>query len=346
MVAAKKVIFDKKNILVIGGAGFIGSHLCDELIKTSKIICVDNYSSGSVNNIAHLLQDPNFIFLRHDITTPLRLESFPELEVFQMKFQGVQEIYYLACPTIKQGFEEYRIATAAANSLGVMHGLSLAHIYDAKFLFASTHSMYGDPLEGQKSFHEDYWGFVDALSERACYNEGKRFGETLTMAYHRAHHVDVKIARIFNTYGPRMRLAAGRQIPDFVLAAVNHQDLKILGDGTREDSYCYISDMIQGLVALMRSTANVPVNLGNPVMYKTIDIARTVIKLVGAKSNVVFSDALVGLVRSLPPDIARARQLLGWFPVTDIQVGLQRTIDDMMGAQVLTYQPPLQQMTG
>lgn len=339
-MAAKKVIFDKKNILVIGGAGFLGSHLCDELIKTAKVVCVDNYVSGSVNNIAHLLQDPNFLFLRHDITTPLRLESYPELELFQMKFQGIQEIYYLACPNMKQGFEEYMLATVTANSVGVLQGLELARKHSAKFLFGSTHAVYGDPLEGQERFDEEYWGFVDALSERACYNEGKRFGETLTMTYHRVSKLDVKIARIFNTYGPRTRLQSGRQIPDFVRAAVNRQDLTVLGDGTREDSYCYVSDMVQGLVALMRSNVNVPVNLGNPEMHRILDLARKVIELVGSSSNIVFADGLAGLVRSLPPDIRRARQLLGWFPVTDINIGLQRTIDDMMGAQVLTYQPP------
>lgn len=337
-VKTKQVIFEKKNVLVIGGAGFIGSHLCDELLETAKVICLDNYSSGSVQNISHILQHPNFIFLRHDISEPIDLESFPELELFEVKFQGIQEIYYVACPSIKLGFEEFAVATAKANSTGVFNGLELAHKYGAKFLFGSTHAVYGEPLKGQESFREDYWGFVDPLGERACYNEGKRFAESIVMTYFRTHQVDTKIARIFNTYGPRMRLNSGRQIPDFVRAAINRQDLIIHGDGSAVDSYCYVDDIIQGLTALMRATINEPVNLGNPDTYKIIDIAKKVIEQVGAKSNIVFSGEISGLHKPGLPDINRAKQLLGWFPVTDIKTGLQRTIDDMLGSRVLTYQ--------
>lgn len=336
----KKVIFEKKNVLVIGGAGFIGSHLCDELIKTAKVICLDNYSSGSVNNISHLLQHPNFIFLRHDITKPIDLTGFPELDLFEVKFQGIQEIYFLACPTIKLGFEEFAVASSWANSLGMVNGLELARKYEARFLFTSTHSVYGAPLKGQQSFSEDYWGFVDFLSERACYVEGKRFAETLVMTYHRAYHLDTRIARIFNTYGPRMKFNSGRQIPDFVRAAIDRQDLLIYGDGSAVDSYCYVDDIVQGLVALMHSTIIEPVNLGNPNSYRIIEIAKKIITLVNSSSNTVFSGELTGITAPGMPDITRAKHFLGWFSVTDIDTGLKRTIDDMLGARVLTYQPP------
>lgn len=335
----RKVIFDKKNILVIGGAGFIGSHLCDELIKTAKVICIDDYSSSTVNNIAHLVQHPDFIFLRTDITQPIDLKAFPELDIFQVEFQGIQEVYYLASPSVQLGFENFAVSTARANSVGVLHALDIAKQYNAKFLLASTRSVYGDPLEGQTSFPEEYWGFVDPTGDRACYNEGKRFAETLVSTYHTSYNLDTKIARIFNVYGPRMLMNSGRMIPDFVTAAIQKQDVVIYGDGTEEDSYCYVDDMVQGLVALMQSTVNEPINLGNPEAYRIIDIARKIIALVQSPSNILFEDAIHGLVRFASPDISRARRYLGWFPVTPLDVGLQKTVEDMLGSQVLSYIP-------
>ncbi len=337
MEEKRNIIFDKKNVLVIGGAGFIGSHLCDELIQTSKVICVDDYSSGSVNNISHLLQNPNFVFLRHDITKPLDLAAYPELDLLQVKFQGIQEIYYLACPTIQLGYEEFMLQTAKANSVGVFHGLELAKEYNAKFLLGSSRAVYGDPLDGQEQFQEDYWGFVDQLGSRAAYNEGKRFAETLTLTYKRTFNLDTKIARIFNTYGPRMMLNAGRMIPDFVKAAVDNNDVVIYGDGTSEDSYCYVDDMIQGLVALMQTPIIEPVNLGADTTFQIIDIAKKVIELSGSKSQILFQKEIQGLVRYAAPDISRSKRQLGWFPVTDLDTGLKRTVSDMIGAQTMTY---------
>ncbi len=334
---ARKVIFDKKNVLVIGGAGFIGSHLCDELIKTSKVICIDDYSSGSVQNIEHLLQHPNFVFLRHDMNEKIDLEGLPDTEIFQVRFQGIQEIYYMACPTNQMGYEDFMVRTAKTNAVGVVNALDIAKKYEAKFLFGSTRSVYGDPLEGQENFQEDYWGFVDPLSARACYNEGKRFGETVTATYHKAYAMDTKIARIFNTYGPRMALRSGRMIPDFVRSALDNQDVEILGDGTAEDSYCYVDDMVQGLIALMQSTTNDAVNLGNPETHKIIDVAEAIIEQTHSKSNIIFGDELSGLVRFAPPDISRAKRHLGWFPVTDLATGLDRTVQDMKGSRVLSY---------
>lgn len=336
---ARKVIFDKKNVLVIGGAGFIGSHLCDELVKHSKVICLDNYTSGSVDNISHLLQHPNFVFIRHNINEPIDLSVYPELEIFEIAFQGIQEVYYMAAPTVQKDFQEFAVATAKTNSVGVINALDIARQYESKFLFGSTRSVYGDPLQGQDMFTEEYWGFVDPLSDRACYNEGKRFGEAVTMTYHRTYGMDTKIARIFNTYGPRMRLNSGRMIPDFIQAAVSRQDLVIYGDGTSQDSYCYVDDMVQALIALMQSSVNKAVNIGNPETHKIIDIANKIITLTKAKSNVVFEDPLHGLVDYAAPDITKAKHLLGWFPVTNIDTGLQETIDHMLGSRVLTYAP-------
>jgi nucleoside-diphosphate-sugar epimerase len=341
-MSAKQIIFDKKNIVVFGGAGFIGSHLCDELIRTSKVICVDDYSSGNVNNISHLLQNPNFVFLRHDITQPLDLSQFPELEILQVPFQGIQEIYYLACPTIQLGYEDYVVHTAKANSIGVLNALEIARQYHAKFLFGSSRAVYGDPLEGQAQFSEDYWGFVNNLGTRAAYNEGKRFGETLTQSYLQSYQLDTKIARIFNTYGPRMLLNAGRMIPDFVKAAIDNTDVIVYGDGTQTDGYCYVDDLVQGLVALMQSSVNEPVNLGNSDTRQIIDIAKHVIQLANSKSNIVFRPEIQDLVRYAAPDIQNAKRLLGWFPVTDLDTGLERTVADMIGAQTLTYQSFMQ----
>lgn len=335
----QKVIFDKKNILVIGGAGFIGSHLCDALVQGAKVICIDDYASGSVDNISQLLQHPNFVFIKHDINTPIDLETYPELEIFEVKFQGIQEVYYMACPTVQLGYEEYAVETAKTNSLGVVNALDIARKYDAKFVFASTHSVYGDPLDGQETFAEDYWGFVDFLGERACYNEGKRFAETLVDTYHRTYKLDTKIGRVFNVYGPRMRFNSGRMIPDFVRAAINQQDLVIYGDGTTRDNYCYVDDMVQALIALMQSSVNVPVNLGSMENYPIIEIAKKIISLVGSKSNTVFADEIAGLAKLGLPDITRAKHMLGWFPVTPIDVGLKRTVEDMLGSRVLTYKP-------
>lgn len=336
---ARQVIFDRKNILVIGGAGFIGAHVCTTLVEYAKVICIDNYSAGSVDNVAHLLQNPNFVFLKADINDPLDFESFPELEAMQIKFQGIQEVYFMASPTVELGFEQFAIETIRTNSVGVINALEIARKYNAKFFLASTHSIYGDPLEGQESFQEEYWGFVNHLNQRACYNEGKRFSETITMTYHQRYNMDTKIGRIFNTYGPGMRLHSGRMIPDFIRAASDHQDLTIYGDGSSEDSYCYVDDMVQGIVALMQSPVNEPINLGNMNSMHIIDVAKKIIQFTGSKSNIVFADELVGLAKFAVPDITKAKRLLGWFPMTNIDIGLQRTIQDMLGSRVLTYHP-------
>jgi UDP-glucuronate decarboxylase len=334
---AKKAIFNKKNVLVCGGAGFIGSHLCDELIKSAKVICIDNYLTGRVENIEHLLGNQNFIFIKYDISEPIDLEKFPELEKFQIKFQGLQEIYNLACPTSRIDFEKNIISTLRANSQAVYNTLELSRKYQAKYLLASTSSVYGNTLEGQNLISEDYWGFLDQLSPRGCYNEGKRFAETMTLNYSRQYNLEIKIARIFNTYGPRMQFNSGRMIPDFVQAAVKNQDLVIYGNGGEEDSYCYVKDMIDGLIKLMNYPATSVMNLGSPEKQSINNVAKQIIQLTNSNSKIVFNPEIPYLTKPGIGNIEKAKKEIGWFPLTNLTNGLKKTVDDMLGSRVLTY---------
>jgi nucleoside-diphosphate-sugar epimerase len=333
----KQAIFDKKNVLVVGGAGFIGSHLCDELVKQSKVICVDNFITGRVENIEHLLGNPNFIFIKHDFSQPLELGAFPELEKFQMQFQGVQEVYNLAVPTNKHTFEENVYRTLLANSFVVRNSLEIAKQFQAKYLFTSSSAVYGDPIDGQDLFPEDYWGFVDPTNPRSCYNEGKRFAETFAFGFGNQFGVEVKVARIFNTYGPRMALNSGRMIPDFVQAAAEGRELLMYGDGSETDTYCYVSDIVDGLLKLMNYKIDGPVNLGSPERYTLLDIAKKIISYTESKSQIKFTDELPYLNKPGVADIRKAKQRIGWFPVVALDEGLRQTVADMLGSRVLTY---------
>lgn len=334
---AKRAIFDKKNVLVIGGAGFIGSHLCDALVKEAKVICIDNYISGLVDNIEHLLENPNFILIKYDASEPFDLLKFPELDKFQIKFQGVQEIYNLATPTIRKDFEKNIIPTLKANSHVVYNTLELARIYQAKYLFASSSSVYGNTLEGQGAISEDYWGFLDPQSPRSCYNEGKRFAETMAVNYGRQYNLNVKIARLFNTYGPRMRLNSGRMIPDFVQSAAANSSMVIYGNGTEEDSYCYVKDIVDGLMKLMKYPQSATMNLGSFEKCSIMSVAREIIQLTNSSSQITFGPELPYLTKPEVPDIERAKRELGWFPLTNLANGLKKTVEDMLGSRVLTY---------
>jgi len=320
-------IFEKKNILVTGGAGFIGSHLCDELVKESKVICVDNFISGSEENIDHLLQNPDFQFIKHDVTKPLDLETLPELEKFRVKFQGIQEIYHFACPTSPKNFEQAIIETALANSLGVHNILELSIKYKAKFLLASSAVVYGPRDLGNPYFSEDYHGNVDQLSPRACYDEGKRFAETLVTTYQRAYNIDTKIARIFRTYGQRMKLEDGQMLPDFVFNALENKDLTIYGDENFSSSFCHVSDIIQALIKLMKSGESGPINLGSDIEYKIVDVAKKVIELTGSRSKIIFEKPLLFMTPLGLPDITLAKERLSWFPIKLLEDGIQDAID-------------------
>jgi nucleoside-diphosphate-sugar epimerase len=323
---AYKNIADRPTALVAGGAGFIGSHLCDELVKTRNVICVDSFITGSEENIDLLLQNPHFKFVRHDIVDPLDLDQLPELEVFKVKFQGVQEIYNLACPTSPQEYNRLPIETLRANSEGTKVLLDLALKYGARYLHASTSAIYGEPPD-HVPFKEDYWGFIDPVGPRSCYNEGKRFAESLVTNYGNHRGLNCRIARIFNTFGPRMKLEDGRMIPDFIVHALQGKPLTIYGSPEAESTFCYVSDMVDGLVKLMEHEAGGTFNLGSAESRTFAQVAELVQKLVGAQVGTEVTDQLPYQVRQGIPDITKAKEILGWFPLIPLEQGLSSTLD-------------------
>lgn len=322
-----KAIFEKKNVVVTGGAGFIGSHLCDELVKNSKVICIDNFISGDEENIDHLLQHPDFQFIKHDINEPLDLESLSELEKFRVRFQGIQEIYHLACPSLPKDFEETRVETVLTNSVGTRNILELTVKYKAKFLLASSSVVYGPRDTENLYFVEKHIGLIDQLNPRACYDEGKRFAETITKTYADAYNLDAKIARIFRTYGPRMRLNTGQMLPDFVSSALEGKELVIYGDENFSSSLCHVSDMVQGLMKMMKSGEAGPMNFGSDLDVKLADVAKKVIALTGSASGIVYKEPLLFMTPLGLPDITHARERLGWFPIVLLDDGIQGAID-------------------
>lgn len=321
-------IFEKKNVIVTGGAGFIGSHLCEKLLQEAKVICMDDLSNSDIVNIEHLLQYPDFEFIKVDVNKPIDLDNFPELGKFKVPFQGIQEIYHLACPTSPQEFEELKIQTLWANSKAVISTLELAVKYKAKYVFGSSSVVYGEPHDQKFMFTEEDIGMIDHMSERACYDEGKRFAETACATYKQVHGIDAKIARIFSTYGPRMRIGHGFLIPDFILDALDGRDLVIYGDESLEYSLCYVTDMVDGLLRLMRTGPNIDiVNLGSDEKFKMADVARAIIHLTGSSSQLRFEDPIVFLTKKGIPDLKKAKEYLGWIPLIRLQDGLQKTID-------------------
>ncbi len=332
---SKKVIFSKKNVLVTGGAGFVGSHLCDELIKTCKVICLDNFSTGDEKNIDHLLAEPDFVFLRHDITEPIDLESLPELQKFKIQFQGLQEIYHLACPTSPINFEKNKIATLLANSYGMKNALDLAVKYKAKFLHFSSSVVYGPRREGNKKVVEDDIGLVDFLSERSSYDEGKRFAETMVLNYRQAHNIDAKIFRVFRIYGPRMKLDEGLMIPDFISNALDNKDLVILGDKDFSSSFCYVSDVVDASLKIMETDLTGPLNIGSDVDINVTDIAQKIINALESKSKITYADKFLFMTPLCLPDIAKARNDLGWMPIVTLEKGLEKTIEDLRASKML-----------
>ncbi len=325
---AETPIFEKKNVLVTGGAGFIGSHLCERLLKEANVICVDDFSNSSPHNVNHLLQYPDFEFINHDISIPLDLSKFDELDKFKVKFQGIQEIYHLACPTSPKDFEKLKIKSLQANSLATINALDLAVKYRAKFVFASSSVVYGNPTDKSGTFKEGDQGIVDHLSPRACYDEGKRFAETCVETYSQVYGLDAKIARVFTTYGPRMMLREGLFIPDFTLDATVGKDLVIYGDESFSTSLCYVSDMVDGLVRLMTTGPEVKiVNLGGDQIYRLVDVANMIIKMTDSSSKVRFEPALLFASRKGAPDLRYIKESLGWMPLVRLEDGLQKTID-------------------
>lgn len=303
-----------KTFLVTGGAGFIGSHLTDRLVGMGhRVICLDNLDTGTQRNVAHLRDNPCFRFMRHDITVPLDLV--------------VDEIFNLACPASPQHYQRDPIRTTKTSVLGALNILELARQHGCKVLQASTSEVYGDPLISPQP--ETYCGNVNPIGPRGCYDEGKRCAETLFSDYHRQHGVEIKIARIFNTYGPRMDPADGRVISNFIVQALQDAPITIYGDGAQTRSFCFVDDMVEGLVRLMATGPELsgPVNLGNPVAHTVCDVASRVIALTGARSSLQFHDLPQDDPRQRCPDIERARSTLGWEPRVSLEQGLSRTIE-------------------
>lgn len=331
-------IFEKKNVLVTGGAGFIGSHLCERLLKEAKVICVDDLSNSHIQNIEHLLQYPDFEFIKYDVNQPLELDSFPELDKFRVKFQGIQEIYHLACPTSPKNFESLKIHSLWANSQAMISTLDLAVKHKAKYVFGSSSVVYGPATEEDDFFSEDDEGIVYHLSPRGCYDEGKRFAETCVSTYQQVYGIDAKIARIFTTYGPRMKLRDGLLIPDFILDALDGKPLEIYGDETLQQSLCFVTDIVDGLLRLMETGPDVSiVNLGSDERHRMVDVAQQIIQMTNSNSQVVFEDELLFLTKKGIPDLRRAKEELNWIPLIRLQDGLQRTIDYTLANKELMH---------
>ncbi len=329
--------FEQKTVLVTGGAGFIGSFLCEALLRSgNRVICIDNFSTGHVRNIEGLLRNPNFQFLRLDINLPFDLETFTELDAFKVKFLGVHEIYHLAMPTVAKGFEEFQIPTLLTNSVGTRNVLDVAVKYKAKFLFASSGVVYGNQQAEKRMFQEEDLGIVNHLTPRAPYNEGKRFGETMTTTYGTVHGLDTKIARIFRTFGPRMPLFQGHQISDFVLAALEGKPLAIAGEATTSTALVYVSDVVDGLMRFMRAEPGIgPVNIGSDVEILMKDIAAKIIALSESTSEIVYEKAPPFLTSIGLPDLSKARTQLSWIPLVRLDDGLAKTIEYVRANKIL-----------
>jgi len=302
-----------KKILITGGSGFLGSHLCEKLLNSKNhILCVDNYFTSSKKNISHLLDHSNFEILRHDITFPLYAE--------------VDEIYNLACPASPVHYQRDPVQTTKVNVIGAINMLGLAKRTKARIFQASTSEVYGDPkILPQK---ESYWGNVNPIGVRSCYDEGKRAAETLFFDYHRQHKLSIKIARIFNTYGPKMANNDGRVVSNFVIQCLKNKPITIYGDGSQTRSFCYVDDLIQGIISLMKSQSSVtgPINLGNPNELTIKQIATTIKEITGSRSKLIFKKLPSDDPIQRKPDISLAKKILNWKPTTNLNEGLKKTI--------------------
>lgn len=302
-----------RRILVTGGAGFLGSHLCDRLVKDGMdVLCVDNFFTGTKQNVSHLLGHSNFELLRHDVTFPLYVE--------------VDEIYNLACPASPVHYQYDPVQTTKTSVHGAINMLGLAKRLKARILQASTSEVYGDPEIHPQP--ENYWGRVNPIGPRSCYDEGKRCAETLFFDYHRQHNLDIKVIRIFNTYGPRMHPNDGRVVSNFIVQAIKGEDITIYGDGQQTRSFCYVDDMMEGFVRMMNSERGFtgPVNLGNPDEFTMLELAEKILKLVGSKSRLAFHPLPTDDPKQRKPDIFLADEKLSWTPHVDLEDGLKETV--------------------
>ncbi|MBW2648777.1 MAG: SDR family oxidoreductase [Deltaproteobacteria bacterium] len=303
----------KHRILVTGGAGFLGSHLCDRLVAEGHdVLCLDNFFTGGKQNVSHLLGKPNFELIRHDLVQPIFLE--------------VDQIYNLACPASPVYYQYNPVKTVKTSAMGAIHMLGLAKRVKARILQASTSEIYGDPAIHPQI--ENYWGNVNTIGIRSCYDEGKRCAETLFFDYHRQNNVDIRVIRIFNTYGPRMHPNDGRVVSNFIVQALNNRDITIFGDGTQTRSFCYVDDLIEGMIRMMNGPNDFigPVNLGNPGEFSMLELAEKIIDLTDSQSKIVYGPLPQDDPRQRQPDITLAGEKLGWEPETDLEEGLKKTI--------------------
>jgi dTDP-glucose 4,6-dehydratase len=301
--------------VITGGAGFVGSHLCERfLAEGDEVYCVDNLLTGNPRNIAHLRDNPKFRFIEHNISEPLQIDG------------PVDNVLHFASPASPADYLAHPIPTLKVGALGTHNALGLAKAKDARFLLASTSEVYGDPeVHPQR---EDYWGNVNPIGPRGCYDEAKRFAEAITMAYHRYHGVKTRIVRIFNTYGPRMRLNDGRVLPAFMGQILRGEPLSVYGKGDQTRSFCYVTDLVEGIVRLLRADFSEPVNIGNPSELTVLELAREILAMTGgAQDNIVFHELPQDDPKRRRPDITRAQKLLGWGPTIDRADGLKRTLD-------------------
>jgi len=320
---------DIRNVVVTGGAGFIGSHLCERLIKDGhRVICIDNLQGGVESNIHHLFAHPHFEFLHLDITQPIDFAQIPELKRFSLQGQGIQDIYHLACPTSPKEFLHIRKETLWTNALGTLNILEMAKLYNARFLLASSSVVYGKLPAPTSVVNEQMSGSVDVLGVRACYEEGKRFAEASVATYQQLYRLDAKIARIFRSYGPRMPINQGHMVPDFMINALSNLPLIIYGDEQLHTSLLFIDDLIDGLIKLINAPLGLaPVNLGGEQSYTLKEIASQVVTLTRSASLIEFHPPLESMSHPFLPDITRAKQELGWLPLTPLEQGLQRSIE-------------------
>lgn len=303
------------NVLITGGAGFLGSHLCERFIaEGDNVFCMDNFITGSPDNIAHLMGNPKFKFIMHDVTNFIYLK------------EDLDYILHFASPASPIDYLKLPIQTLKVGSLGTHNTLGLAHAKNARYLIASTSEVYGDPLIHPQK--EDYWGNVNPIGMRGVYDEAKRFSEAMTMAYHRYHNVDTRILRIFNTYGPRMRLNDGRAIPNFIHQALKNEPITVYGDGSQTRSVCYVDDLVEGIYRLLMSNENEPVNIGNPDEITMLDLAKEIVDIIKPSSEIVFEPLPSDDPKVRQPDASKAKRLLDWEAKIGRREGLEKTIQD------------------
>ena len=300
--------------LITGGAGFLGSHLCDYLMeKGHDVICIDNLLTGSSENIEHCIGNPKFTFIKHNVSEYIYIEG------------EIDNVLHFASPASPLDYLKLPIQTLKVGSLGTLNAIGVAKDKKARFLLASTSEVYGDPLVHPQT--EDYWGNVNPVGPRGVYDEAKRFAEAMVMAYHRSHGVDTRIVRIFNTYGSRMRINDGRALPAFISQALNGKDLTVFGDGSQTRSFCYVSDLVEGIYRLLVSDVTDPVNIGNPTEIKLIDVAKEIVEMTGSKSKIIFKPLPIDDPKCRQPDITKAEKLLSWAPEVSRTDGLKKTIE-------------------